>query len=151
MPFTDAPLQDEIAAAAQWVADRALGALSGAEGIDRVVGLDRGPGRPAGRRTGRVEIWLESGQWDLAGELLAVDACLAEPVCDGQAWQRLAAAQRADGLLPRDSDPVAEDPDRAFKDHEHTAVVAIAAGTLTVARALGSGERSTEVPGGGRG
>ncbi|WP_329571399.1 DUF6895 family protein [Kitasatospora sp. NBC_01266] len=85
-----------------------------------------------------IDIWSEVGHWDLVGELLAVDACLPEPTCDGRAWQLLAAVQRADGLLPRDTEPVTEDPDLAFKDHEHTAVVAVVAGTLTVARALGA-------------
>ncbi|WP_441250594.1 DUF6895 family protein [Kitasatospora sp. McL0602] len=83
-----------------------------------------------------VDIWQETGQWDLLGELLIVDACLPEPVCDAQGWECLAAAQRPDGLLPRDQDPVDEDPARAFKDHEHTAVVTVLAGTLTLARAL---------------
>ncbi|GCD98642.1 DUF6895 family protein [Embleya hyalina] len=85
-----------------------------------------------------VDIWAEVAQFDLVGELLAVDACLPEPVCDAQGWQRLAAAQREDGLLPRDADPIDEDPKQAFKDHEHTAVVAIVAGTITLARSLGT-------------
>jgi hypothetical protein len=84
-----------------------------------------------------IDIWQEVGQWDLVGELLIVDACLEEPVCDAQGWDRLARAQHADGLLPRDAEPVDEDPVRAFKDNEHTAVVAIVAGTVTLARELG--------------
>ncbi|MFF2625492.1 DUF6895 family protein [Kitasatospora griseola] len=83
-----------------------------------------------------ADIWRETGQWDLLGELLIVDACLPEPVCDPQNWEQLVAAQRADGLLPRDLDPVDENPERAFKDNEHTAVVGVLAGTLTLARAL---------------
>jgi hypothetical protein len=85
-----------------------------------------------------VDVWLEVSQWDLVGELLIVDACLDEPVCDPSTWARLARAQRPDGMLPRDAEPVDEDPRRAFKDNEHTAVVAIVAGTLTLARSLGS-------------
>ncbi|WP_329571397.1 hypothetical protein [Kitasatospora sp. NBC_01266] len=38
MSFTDTPLHDEIAAAVEWVADRALGALSGAGGTDALAG-----------------------------------------------------------------------------------------------------------------
>jgi hypothetical protein len=85
-----------------------------------------------------ADIWLELGQWDLVGELLIVDACLDEPVCDPDNWECLAAAQREDGLLPRDTDPVDDDPERTFKDHEHTAVVSVIAATLAISRALGT-------------
>jgi hypothetical protein len=85
-----------------------------------------------------ADVWQEVAQWDLLGELLIVDACQREPVCDPQSWERLAEAQHRDGLLPRDAEPVSEDPRRAFKDNEHTAVVAIVAGTVTLARSLGS-------------
>ncbi len=84
-----------------------------------------------------ADIWQEVAQWDLLGELLIVDACLPEPVCDPQAWESLAAVQHPDGLLPRDGDPVDEDPHTAFKENEHTAVVAVVAGTVTLSRALG--------------
>ena len=85
-----------------------------------------------------ADVWQEVAQWDLLGELLIVDACLRESVCDPASWQRLEQAQREDGLLPRDAEAVSDDPARAFKDHEHTAVVAIVAGTVTLARSLGS-------------
>ncbi|MEU9034100.1 hypothetical protein AB0D45_04195 [Streptomyces sp. NPDC048352] len=85
-----------------------------------------------------VDIWLEVGQFDLVGELLAVDACIGEPVCGPDPWQRLAAVQHPDGLTPRDGDPVADDPRTAFKDNEHTAVVAVVAGTITLSRTLGA-------------
>ncbi|KQV04587.1 MULTISPECIES: hypothetical protein [unclassified Kitasatospora] len=84
-----------------------------------------------------VDIWLETGQWDLVGELLIVDSCTGEPVCGLDPWERLAGAQHPDGLTPRDTEPVDQNPARAFKDHEHTAVVAAIAGTVTLARALG--------------
>lgn len=84
-----------------------------------------------------AEVWQEVAQWDLLGELLIVDACLPEPVCDPRSWDLLARQQHPGGLLPRDADPVAGDPRQAFKDHEHTAVVAVVAGTLTLSRALG--------------
>ncbi|MEV7780230.1 hypothetical protein [Kitasatospora sp. NPDC088351] len=85
-----------------------------------------------------VDIWLEVGEWDLVGELLVVDSCIGEPVTGIQGWEALAAVQREDGLIPRDSsEPVSEDPAQAFKDHEHTAVVGVVAGTVTLSRALG--------------
>ncbi|QMU76989.1 hypothetical protein GXW83_16040 [Streptacidiphilus sp. PB12-B1b] len=84
-----------------------------------------------------ADVWQEVAQWDLLGELLIVDACLDEPVCDPHSWELLARAQHQDGLLPRDGEPVADDPHRAFKDNEHTAVVAVVAGTVTLARSLG--------------
>ncbi|MFJ6699359.1 DUF6895 family protein [Streptomyces sp. NPDC091272] len=85
-----------------------------------------------------VDVWTELGQWDLAGELLLVDTCIGDPQCLADAWEPLLAAQHPDGLTPRDNDPVEDDVDLAFKNHEHTAVVAVCAGTLTLARALGS-------------
>ena len=84
-----------------------------------------------------ADVWQEVAQWDLLGELLIVDACLPEPVCDPRTWDRLAQVQHPSGLLPRDAEPVTEDPRQAFKDHEHTAVVAVVASTLTLSRALG--------------
>ncbi|MEV7599564.1 hypothetical protein AB0O91_19505 [Kitasatospora sp. NPDC089797] len=86
-----------------------------------------------------LDVWLEVGQWDLAGELLAVDACLGEPATGRQGWDALAAVQHPDGLVPRDTDPVDEDRERAFHDHQHTAVVTVVAGDVTLARALGAG------------
>ncbi|MFD7901912.1 DUF6895 family protein [Kitasatospora sp. NPDC059747] len=84
-----------------------------------------------------LDVWLEIGQWDLAAELLAVDACVGEPVTGRQGWDALVTAQHADGLLPRDSEPVDADPEQAFRDHQHTAVVGVVAATITLSRALG--------------
>ncbi|MGA4844991.1 DUF6895 family protein [Streptomyces sp. G5(2025)] len=84
-----------------------------------------------------IDIWAEIEQWDLVAELMIVGCCLKEPYCDPADWERLARVQHADGLLPRDGDPVAEDPERRFQDHQHTAVVAAVAGTLAVSRTLG--------------
>jgi hypothetical protein len=85
-----------------------------------------------------VDIWLEVGQWDLVGELLIVDSCTGEPICGTGSWEQLTAVQHPGGLTPRDSDPVAEDARQAFKDHEHTAAVAVVAGTVTLSRMLGA-------------
>lgn len=81
-----------------------------------------------------IDVWREVHQWDLVAELLIVGACLREPYCPAQHWQALAERQHPDGMVPRDGDPVAEDVQQRFEDHEHTAVVSIVAGTLTVAR-----------------
>ncbi len=83
------------------------------------------------------DVWAEAGQWDLLGELLIVGACLPEPWCDRAAWELFARAQHADGFLPRDSEPVHDDPRQRFLDHQHTAVVATIAGTLAMSRLLG--------------
>ncbi|MER6298360.1 hypothetical protein ABT247_02145 [Kitasatospora sp. NPDC001539] len=86
-----------------------------------------------------LDIWLEIGQWDLAVELLMVDACIGEPITGRQGWDALAAVQRADGLVPRDAnDPVSDDREEAFRENQHTAVVAVLAGDITLARALGA-------------
>ncbi|MFB7616788.1 DUF6895 family protein [Kitasatospora sp. NPDC056181] len=84
-----------------------------------------------------LDIWQEIGQWDLVGELLVVAACIGEPDTGASGWQALAAAQRADGLVPRDTDPITDDPEQLLTDHGHTAVVTVVAATTTLARALG--------------
>ncbi|WAL99703.1 DUF6895 family protein [Streptomyces sp. Je 1-369] len=84
-----------------------------------------------------IDIWTEVEQWDLVGELLIVGCCLEEPYCEPADWERFAAVQHPDGLMPRDGDPVDDDPEQRFTDHQHTAVVAAVAGTLAVSRTLG--------------
>lgn len=82
-------------------------------------------------------VWAEAGQWDLLGELLIVGACLPEPRCDRAEWELFASARHPDGFVPRDAEPVVDDPRRRFQDHQHTAVVATIAGTLAMSRLLG--------------
>jgi hypothetical protein len=86
-----------------------------------------------------IDIWSEVRQWDLVGELLLVGACLPTPRCEPAEWLRLAAAQHPDGLMPRDGEPVTGEPAQRFRDHQHTAVVAVVAGTVTLSRLLGAG------------
>jgi hypothetical protein len=83
------------------------------------------------------DVWAEAEQWDLIGELLIVGACLPEPWCEREAWELFARARHADGFVPRDGDPVADDPWQRFQDHQHTAVVATVAGVLAMSRLLG--------------
>ncbi|MDT0442598.1 DUF6895 family protein [Streptomyces johnsoniae] len=83
-----------------------------------------------------IDIWREVSQWDLVAELMIVGACLEEPLCDPESWAALAAVQHEDGLMPRDGEPVAEDEQQRFVDHQHTAVVAAVAGCVAVARTL---------------
>ncbi|MEV7192048.1 hypothetical protein AB0N81_09580 [Streptomyces sp. NPDC093510] len=84
-----------------------------------------------------IDIWAEIGQWDLVAELMIVGCCLEEPYCDPADWERLAHVQHADGLVPRDGDPVTDDPGQRYADHQHTTVVAAVAGALAVSRTLG--------------
>ncbi|MEU9079405.1 DUF6895 family protein [Kitasatospora sp. NPDC004745] len=87
-----------------------------------------------------LDVWLEIGQWDLALELLIVDACIGEPATGRQGWDALAAVQHDDGLVPREAnEAVSSDRDESFREHQHTAVVAVLAGDVTLARALGTG------------
>ncbi|MBW5422960.1 hypothetical protein GKQ77_15535 [Streptomyces sp. BG9H] len=81
-----------------------------------------------------IDIWSEIEEWDLVVELLIVDACLPRPGHHLDVWERLAAVQHADGLVPRDGKPVDDEPEQAFRDHQHTAVVTVVAGTLAQAR-----------------
>jgi hypothetical protein len=86
-----------------------------------------------------LEVYLEAGQWDLVGELLVVDLCLAEPDCHLRAWDTLAHAQQPDGLLPAGPERVPQEVAKAFRDHYHPTTVAAIAGTLAVSRRIGAG------------
>ncbi|MGW0194752.1 DUF6895 family protein [Nonomuraea sp. NPDC003201] len=46
------------------------------------------------------QVWCEEEDWDLLGELLAVDACLPQPALDERLWHHLAQAQLPDGSIP---------------------------------------------------
>ncbi|MEU2179365.1 DUF6895 family protein [Streptomyces thermolilacinus] len=81
-----------------------------------------------------MEVWAEISEWDLLGELVIVDACLPDPQCPVHVWRQLATAQRADGLVPRDGEPVSGSEREAFAVHHHTTAVAVMAGALTLGR-----------------
>ncbi|MGK5531732.1 DUF6895 family protein [Streptomyces sp. URMC 129] len=83
-----------------------------------------------------VEVFAETRTWDLLGEFLMVDMCLTRPRFYPRVWERFAAAQRADGMMPNGVTRPPDDPARAFLNHHHPTIVAVVAGTLTVARAL---------------
>ncbi|MGW1290387.1 DUF6895 family protein [Streptomyces sp. NPDC001118] len=83
-----------------------------------------------------TDIWVETAQWDLVGELLIVGCCLPEPYGEIADWTRLAELQHADGLLPPDNEPVEDDPAIRFGNHQHTTIAAAIAGTIALARAL---------------
>ncbi|MFE7289649.1 DUF6895 family protein [Streptomyces noursei] len=78
-----------------------------------------------------LENWQEEQLWDLVGELLAVAACLPAAPYDAAAWQRLAAAQAADGSVPETgAAPRPTDPAEAFLACYHSTLVTAFAGTL---------------------
>ncbi|MFD5098336.1 DUF6895 family protein [Streptomyces albidochromogenes] len=83
-----------------------------------------------------AEVWGEIGSWDLVAELAMTGSCLPTPLCSEPLWQRLAQLQHQDGLLPRNAQPVSDDPEERFLQGHHPTVVAVAAGTLTVSRTL---------------
>ena len=83
-----------------------------------------------------LEVYLEAGHWDLVGELLIVDLCLREPSYPAHAWQRLAAAQLPDGLLPAEAWRDTRNPATLVRNHYHSTVVAATAATLGIARRL---------------
>ncbi|MFI9005759.1 DUF6895 family protein [Actinosynnema sp. NPDC053489] len=86
-----------------------------------------------------MRVWGEICDWDLLAELLVVDACLPRPQCPPDMWRLLADAQRDDGLVPRDGQPVTDDEQEAFTDHHHTTAVAVMAGALALVRAGDAG------------
>ncbi|AJT68931.1 hypothetical protein T261_7333 [Streptomyces lydicus] len=90
-----------------------------------------------------LESWLEEQLWDLAGELLAVSACLPDAPYDSAAWQRLAGAQAADGSVPETGTaPCPDDPAEAFTACYHSTLVTAFAGTLARIAAGPSAEGS---------
>lgn len=109
-----------------------------------------------------LDDWLDLQRWDLLGELLAVDACLPEPVLDASAWQGFAAAQRPDGAMPvqgavtgdgpltdPESDPRAGRESEGAADFDlvyHPTLVAAFASTLAVSRAMTDLAAPSHVP-----
>ncbi|WP_394436521.1 DUF6895 family protein [Streptomyces sp. SGAir0957] len=83
-----------------------------------------------------TDIWAETGHWDLMAELMIVEMCRPDPQADPEDWRRLAEIQHEDGMVPRDDQPVDDDPAQRFEDHQHPTIVAVIAGNLALARAL---------------
>lgn len=93
-----------------------------------------------------VEVFTETCSWDLLAELLIVDVCLQRPRFYARVWEQLAAAQHLDGMVPNGLTRPPGDPGRAFTNHHHPTIVAVVAGTLTVARALNTTTARTGTP-----
>ncbi|MFI0241150.1 DUF6895 family protein [Streptomyces sp. NPDC016845] len=83
-----------------------------------------------------TDVWAEAGHWDLMAELMIVEMCRTDPQVDPEDWRRLAEVQHEDGMVPRDNQPVGDDPAQRFEDHQHPTIVAVIAGNLALARAL---------------
>ncbi|WP_308315628.1 hypothetical protein [Streptomyces sp. ISL-100] len=90
-----------------------------------------------------LENWLDEELWDLAGELLAVTACLPAAPYDPVAWQRLADARTADGSVPgMGAGPPPGDRAATFTACYHSTLVTAFAGTLArIALGVGEGRR----------
>lgn len=83
-----------------------------------------------------VEVFRETRFWDLLLEFLIVGACLPEPMFFPAVWERVAEAQRPDGMMPNGLTAPPAEPEDAWLNHHHPTIVAAVAGTLTVSRAL---------------
>jgi hypothetical protein len=93
-----------------------------------------------------LESWLDEELWDLAGELLAVSACLPVPQEDPAAWRRLAGAQAPDGSVPESGGappPGSADADAFIACYHSTLVTAFAA---TLARIGAADTAGAPVP-----
>jgi hypothetical protein len=105
------------------------------------AGLPHGVGRYL---THWLPAWLDScleeERWDLAGELLAVQACLPPEVPDEAAadadepWARYAAAQSPTGAYAEIGPAPRQDDDAAFRACYHATLVAAFAAALAVHR-----------------
>ncbi|MEE1930773.1 hypothetical protein V1J52_21705 [Streptomyces sp. TRM 70351] len=78
------------------------------------------------------DVWQEAAEWDLVGELLAVDACLPGGCLGSEAWTVLAAQRHHDGLVPRDGRPVTGPAVHRFERHFHATAVAGLAAALAL-------------------
>ncbi|GAA0917629.1 DUF6895 family protein [Nonomuraea longicatena] len=83
-----------------------------------------------------AEVYCETRLWDLLLEMLMVGTCLGRPLFSRAIWEQVAAAQRADGMMPNGMTKPPADPHRAWRNHHHPTIVAVAAGTLTLSRAV---------------
>ncbi|WP_369199800.1 hypothetical protein [Streptomyces sp. PU-14G] len=96
-----------------------------------------------------LESWLEEEVWDLAGELLAVTACLPKASGHPAAWRRLAAARTPDGALPERGEPLpaGAGAGEVFLHCYHSTLVLAFAGTLarTAARGGRAAAQDSEV------
>ncbi|MFI6348649.1 DUF6895 family protein [Streptomyces sp. NPDC050560] len=79
-----------------------------------------------------LDAWFEEELWDLAGELLAVAACLPAARYDTAVWERLAAAQEPDGAVPEASPgtPAMRRMGGGFLPRYHSTLVTAFAATL---------------------
>lgn len=121
----------------------------------------RTPDRVPGRIDGYLRTWLpawadgclESGQWDLTGELLAVAASLPgpapQPLLD-TVWPVLADVQHPSGCVPETGPPVrdttAPDP-YPFIDCYHSTLVTAFAAALSLRSLRSPGQTDGAVPG----
>jgi hypothetical protein len=85
-----------------------------------------------------LDCCLEEGQWDLAGELLAVAASLPAAPALHDAWRTLALAQEPSGALA-EVDRAAEIDEDPFLRRYHSTLVLAFAASLAAAR-LGAGD-----------
>lgn len=83
-----------------------------------------------------LDVWCAAEEWDLLGELLAVDACMPQPTLNARLWHRYAAVQRPDGLMPVRARTPDGDADHAFAECHHPTLVAAFAATLATSRAM---------------
>ncbi|MGW7051813.1 DUF6895 family protein [Streptomyces sp. NPDC054887] len=122
-----------------WALDR-KGAYGLTHDVFHLTDWGRAPGRlsPAHADYLRLwlpswlENWLDEQLWDLAAELLAVSACVPAAPYDAVAWQRLAAAQEADGRVPDlGAGPAPGDRAATFSSCYHSTLATAFAGTLT--------------------
>jgi hypothetical protein len=83
-----------------------------------------------------LDVYAESGFWDLLGELLIVRTYLGGLGADAGAWERFVAAQHDDGMVPNGINRPTADPQERVMTHYHPTVVAAIAGTLVASYAL---------------
>ncbi|WP_066936509.1 MULTISPECIES: DUF6895 family protein [Microtetraspora] len=84
------------------------------------------------------QVWCEEEDWDLLGELLAVDACLPQPTLDERLWNHLAQAQLPDGSIPGPRFPsrgIDQADGDAYTYNRHSTIVAAVAASWACARA----------------
>ncbi|MBW1603751.1 hypothetical protein JJV70_16875 [Streptomyces sp. JJ66] len=126
-----------------WAFERAAG-YAATHHVFHVTGWGTDPGALPADTADYLTAWLpawlgtclEERLWDLAGELLAVSACLPEPLPAGPEWRAYAAAQAPDGRFVEHGPPPAAPAADAsgFRRAYHPTLVAAFASALALGR-----------------
>ncbi|MDQ3578297.1 MAG: hypothetical protein M3443_12020 [Actinomycetota bacterium] len=92
-----------------------------------------------------MDVYAESGFWDLMGELIIVGTNIAGMDVEPGPWERFAQAQDDDGMTPNGINRPTKNAVNRVETHYHPTVVAAIAGALVAARGLDAARPADQV------